>query len=470
MKKQLRVLEDFNGIAIKEGDVVHGLKILDMNYQNEYGTFILCAESNTWKSEVGVPVSKDNPYEILGVICIPGYPYKFSPLLFERGRLGFFVKNHRNGEVRGLSNQETKDLIIKYGAKNAKLFKVHWENSNYAIEAIEELPPFTSSYWIMTPYNEHGEPRATFSDDALKSIDYGIKIGALEKIRRNINYEEYEEMESKEELFKEINKINKVIKQSNNIVVLTGPGINTASGVPDLWNNKAHFLAEDLTCANYYKNKETFWKSFYELIRGSLMDLTPYPNHDSLMSTIQAIVPHEGHLLFSTISSKLKKLVTIVTHNTDGLHQRAGSKEVLELQGNLLTFTCISCNSDYKLIHHLHGESVPRCELCGDYLRPDITFPEETIRYYEEAKIAIELADLIVVVGTSLSESPFSELINYKNDSAKLVLVHNTLDNENISYDFVAVGDIDQICYTIATLDSFNDDVLWFDHDCIRIQ
>ena len=181
-RAQLKVLDDFYLKEFKEGDIVPRFegkyKILNMNYQNDYGTFILChlveeqddsKNESRWICEKGVLVNDDNPYEIVGSIHIPNYRNLLAGP-------GFFVKNHQNNAICGFSYNETWNLLFQYGARNAEASKSRsGQFQTRLIDTIDELPSLDSHYWKIPAYNENGEPFAPFSKRALREVEKAIK-------------------------------------------------------------------------------------------------------------------------------------------------------------------------------------------------------------------------------------------------------------------------------------------------------
>ena len=129
---------------------------------------------------------------------------------------------------------------------------------------------------------------------------------------------------------------------------------------------------------------------------------------------------------------KMHKLKVIVTQNIDGLHQKAGSKNVYELHGSVLRNFCMKCHKFYNAEFLFNSEGIPKCN-CGGIIKPDVVLYEENLDkdVLEKAIIAIEKADLLIVAGTSLTVYPANGLINYFKGK-NLVLINKdktSLDN-----------------------------------------
>ena len=111
---------------------------------------------------------------------------------------------------------------------------------------------------------------------------------------------------------------------------------------------------------------------------------------------------------------KQKKLRAVVTQNIDGLHQKAGSKNVYELHGSVLRNYCVKCKKFYGAEYIFNSNDIPRCD-CGAVIKPDVVLYGETLNYQilNDSIKAISEADLLIVAGTSLTVNPASGLINY---------------------------------------------------------
>ena len=122
--------------------------------------------------------------------------------------------------------------------------------------------------------------------------------------------------------------------------------------------------------------------------------------------------PNDAHLALAKLERQ-GKLTAVVTQNIDGLHQEAGSKKVIELHGSTKRNYCVRCGKDHTLTHVMEAESVPRCELCGGMVRPDVTMYGESLpmEAFYEAERVIGAADVLMVGGTSLTVQPAASLV-----------------------------------------------------------
>ena len=213
-----------------------------------------------------------------------------------------------------------------------------------------------------------------------------------------------------------INELQEIIDNSDNIVFFGGAGVSTESGIPDFRSESGIFESlkkygaspEQLVSHSYYvDHTEEFYKYYKENL--VFNDAKPNPAHLKL-----------GEL------EKAGKLKAVITQNIDGLHQKAGSKNVLELHGSIHRNYCQICHKEYDLNHILNSEGIPRCE-CGGIIKPDVVLYEEPLNndILTASVNFISNADTLIIGGTSLVVYPAAGLINYFNGS-KLVLINKS--------------------------------------------
>ncbi len=196
----------------------------------------------------------------------------------------------------------------------------------------------------------------------------------------------------------------KLINQADYIVVLTGAGISTPSGIPDfrtqktgLWEKNDPMLVASLS--SFLNQPMIFFNWFKPLVKDIFF---AYPNaaHESL-----GILENEN------------KLKAIVTQNIDNLHQKAGAKNVIEVHGSISELVCLDCKIKITFDEHLvynfiDNFEIPKCELCHKYLKPSITLYEEMLPFeaWESAVYHFQKADLVLVIGSSLETYPANQL------------------------------------------------------------
>ena len=195
-----------------------------------------------------------------------------------------------------------------------------------------------------------------------------------------------------------INELQEIIDSSENIVFFGGAGVSTESGIPDFRSADGIYskTPEELVSHTYYlEHTEEFFKFYKENL--IFEDAKPNPAHYKL-----AELENEG------------KVKAIITQNIDGLHQKAGSKNVLELHGSVYRNYCQVCNKSYDLDYILKSDGIPRCE-CGGIIKPDVVLYEEALdeTSLDTALSWIQRADCLMIFGTSLSVYPAAGLVRY---------------------------------------------------------
>ena len=202
------------------------------------------------------------------------------------------------------------------------------------------------------------------------------------------------------------------IKESSNIVFFGGAGVSTESGIPDfrskdgLYNMKYKYPPEEILSHSFFiYNTEEFYK-FYKDKLNSLKYL-----------------PNITHLNLAKLENE-GKLKAVITQNIDGLHQKAGSKNVYELHGSVHRNYCMKCNKFYNAEYVFNSEGVPKCS-CGGIIKPDVVLYEEGLNdeTVNQSINAIKSAEILIVAGTSLTVYPASGLINFYKGN-KLVLIN----------------------------------------------
>ncbi len=199
-----------------------------------------------------------------------------------------------------------------------------------------------------------------------------------------------------------IQQFKQLVNESNNIVFFGGAGVSTESGIPDfrskdgLYNQKYDYPPEEILSHTFFINHtEEFYKFYMEK-----MNSLKYK-------------PNITHIKLAELEQK-GKLKAVITQNIDGLHQKAGSKNVYELHGSVLRNYCMKCKKFYDAEYVFNSKGVPKCT-CGGIIKPDVVLYEESLdeNVLEKSIIAIQNADLLIVAGTSLTVYPASGLINY---------------------------------------------------------
>ena len=223
------------------------------------------------------------------------------------------------------------------------------------------------------------------------------------------------------------------IKESDNVVFFGGAGVSTESGIPDfrsvdgLYNQQYDYPPETIISHSFYrKNPEEFYR-FYKN-KMLFPDAQPNAAHKAL-----AKLEQQG------------KVRAVITQNIDGLHQAAGSKEVLELHGSVHRNYCTRCGKFFGLSDILGMNGVPRCE-CGGIIKPDVVLYEEGLdqETLQKAVRYIQNAEILIIGGTSLTVYPTAGLIDYYRGK-KLVLINKTATPMDERADLVISAPIGEV-------------------------
>ena len=214
-----------------------------------------------------------------------------------------------------------------------------------------------------------------------------------------------------------IEALRQLIKSSGNIVFFGGAGVSTESGIPDfrsvdgLYQKKYAYPPETILSHDFFTRHPEEFYAFYK-------DKMIYP----------AARPNAAHLALSRLE-KDGRLKAVITQNIDGLHQSAGSRNVLELHGSVHRSYCMTCGTSHPLARVLETRDVPRCD-CGGIIKPDVVLYGEPLRddIIRNAIDYIRQADMLIVGGTSLSVYPAAGLIDHYR-GGKLVLINRTATN-----------------------------------------
>lgn len=210
-----------------------------------------------------------------------------------------------------------------------------------------------------------------------------------------------------------IDTLKKWIEESDNIVFFGGAGVSTESDIPDfrsvdgLYNMKYDYPPETILSHTFFMRKPDEFYRFY-------WDKMIYED----------AVPNKAHLALAKLEEQ-GKCKAVITQNIDGLHQAAGSKEVLELHGSTLRNYCMKCGRFLTLDDIEHG-GIPYCE-CGGMVKPDVVLYEEGLDNNTLSKAVkyISEADVLIIAGTSLTVYPAAGLIDYYKGN-KLVLINKS--------------------------------------------
>lgn len=210
-------------------------------------------------------------------------------------------------------------------------------------------------------------------------------------------------------------ELKKIIEENDNIVFFGGAGVSTESNIPDfrsqsgIYSKKTYpYRAETMISSDFFYDHPDEFYDFYfnEMV---------YPNAQ----------PNAAHIALAKLE-ELGKLQAVITQNIDGLHQLAGSREVLELHGSIHRNRCRRCHAAYTLEDMLkQKDGIPRCPKCNGILKPEVVLYGESLdqQVIERAVAYIASADVVIVGGTSLVVYPAAGLLQYFRGK-KLVLIN----------------------------------------------
>ena len=219
--------------------------------------------------------------------------------------------------------------------------------------------------------------------------------------------------------------LQNLIDRSSRIVFFGGAGVSTESGVPDfrstdgLYHQQFRYPPETILSHSFFmRNPE----EFYRFYKNKMLCLDAKPNM--------------AHKKLAELE-KAGKLKAVITQNIDGLHQAAGSKEVLELHGSVHRNYCMKCGKFYDAEYMLHAEGVPTCS-CGGMIKPDVVLYEEGLDMTVMSKSiqAIRDADVLIIGGTSLIVYPAAGLIDYYRGN-KLAVINMSVTSQDKNADLV---------------------------------
>lgn len=213
--------------------------------------------------------------------------------------------------------------------------------------------------------------------------------------------------ETETKLEEKIENFQKIYDNADSIVFFGGAGVSTESGIPDfrsqdgLYSQQWKYPPETIISRTFFDANPV---EFYRFYREKLI--------------IKNIEPNTAHFQLAKMEEK-GKLKAVVTQNIDGLHQKAGSKNVFELHGSTLRNFCMDCGAEYSIDFIAESENspdkLPRCAKCGGLVKPDVVLYEESLdqNVINGAVNAIKNTDTLIIGGTSLVVYPAAGLIDY---------------------------------------------------------
>ncbi len=217
----------------------------------------------------------------------------------------------------------------------------------------------------------------------------------------------------------EIATLQQMIDESRKVVFFGGAGVSTESNIPDfrssdgLYQQKYKYPPEQVVSHTFFVHHT---EEFYEFYKERMMFLEARPN--------------KAHLKLAQLEAA-GKVTAVITQNIDGLHQMAGSKNVLELHGSIYRNHCQKCGKFYDAAYIKNAEGIPRCE-CGGTIKPDVILYEEGLDsdVISRSIRAISKADMLIIGGTSLSVYPAAGFIDYFHGKYIVVVNKSTTAKE----------------------------------------
>lgn len=237
-----------------------------------------------------------------------------------------------------------------------------------------------------------------------------------------------------------LEKCSNLIKNAKKILILTGAGMSTESGIPDFRSNTGLYSKDFqglspemiLSYSFFRRNPKVFWKYISECMNYAKAK------------------PNLGHYILAKWGKKMD--ITIVTQNIDELHTLAGSTKVIEIHGSIKTATCQGCHKKYLQEEVLANEKAYICD-CGSLIKPDIVLYEESVDKMSLVLPLIDQADLLIVLGTSLTVYPVAAIPEYFNRRDKhMIIINKTPTPYNGQVNCIEIND--SIGITIEKIDS----------------
>lgn len=234
----------------------------------------------------------------------------------------------------------------------------------------------------------------------------------------------------------DIQKLKEIIDTSKSTIFLGGAGVSTESGIPDFRSAAGLYSQDnDLGYPPEYLLSHSFFiketDKFYNYYRNNLI--------------YEDAKPNKAHIALAELE-KRGKLDAVVTQNIDGLHELAGSKNVIQIHGSVFRNYCMDCNKTYGIEKITQSVGIPKCDECGGLVRPDVVLYEEGLdmSLLEKAVNYVKGAETLIVGGTSLNVYPVAGLLEYFSGK-NLVIINKTITNYDNRADLVfrdSIGDV----------------------------
>ena len=235
---------------------------------------------------------------------------------------------------------------------------------------------------------------------------------------------------------KKIKKLKEIVSNSNNIVFFGGAGVSTESGIPDFRSENGIYKAIE----NYGNPPETILSHSYFMENTN--GFYKYYKENMIHPSAK---PNKAHLAIAELESQ-GKITAVITQNIDGLHQKAGSKNVLELHGSIMRNNCMDCGESYDLDFIINSKEIPICRICGGMVKPDVVLYQEPLDNHimTDATEYIANCDVLIIGGTSLVVYPAAGLIQYFNGKNLILINKNETDYDDYANLIIneAIGEV----------------------------
>lgn len=228
--------------------------------------------------------------------------------------------------------------------------------------------------------------------------------------------------------------LQEIIDDSERIVFFGGAGVSTESGIPDfrsqdgLYNQKYKYPPETIISRSFYERN---YEEFFRFYRDKMIFADAKPN--------------AAHLKLAELE-RAGRLSAVITQNIDGLHQAAGSKNVIELHGSIHRNYCFECAEPYPLDYIINYGGTPYCEKCGGRIKPDVVLYEESLNGDDINRAVNEImsADTLIIGGTSLVVYPAAGFVNYFTGK-HLVVINKSPTNADKNAELVISDSIGKV-------------------------
>ncbi|MDT2046043.1 NAD-dependent protein deacylase [Priestia flexa] len=220
----------------------------------------------------------------------------------------------------------------------------------------------------------------------------------------------------------QLEELKKQIGEAERICFFTGAGVSTESGIPDFRSQNGLYRKNlefsDVISTSFYRNDPVlFWELFKEIFRVKLL-------HE--------YEPNSGHDFIAELGQE--KTVHVITQNIDGLHQKAGSKNVYEIHGTIKRAHCQKCKNEFGL-DFLNKAGLPSCTSCEEVLKPNVVLFGDSIHCFEEAVEVALQSDLFIVMGSSLQVTPINQIPLLVRKLGQIPMI--IINKEPTHYDYV---------------------------------